>query len=94
AVVEGEVYINGVKYKFDQAIAYAEREISAANRNIVNLKQQIAQLESADGGQITALYIELLEGQIAIAEAQIPALEKIVADTKAALDAATAAQGE
>lgn len=94
AVVEGEVYINGVKYTFDQAIAYAEREISAANRSISNFKQQIAQLESADGGQITALAIELLEGQIAIAEAEIPALEKIVADTKAALDAATAAQAE
>lgn len=94
AVVEGEVYINGVKYTFDQAIAYAEREISAANRMISTFKQNIAQLESADGGQITALAIELLEGQIAIAEAEIPALEKIVADTKAALDAATAAQAE
>lgn len=94
AVVEGEVYINGVKYTFDQAIAYAEREISAANRSISTCKQQIAELESAAGGRITALAIELLEGQIAIAEAEIPALEKIVADTKAALDAATAAQAE
>ncbi|MDE5723303.1 MAG: hypothetical protein K2H99_03860 [Paramuribaculum sp.] len=94
AVVEGEVFINGAKYTFDQAIAYAEREISNANRSISGYKQQIAQLESADGGQITALAIEYLEGQIAIAEAELPALEKIVADTKAALDAATAAQGE
>lgn len=94
AVVDGSVIVDGMNFSFDSAISYAENKIANSNRLISAYKQQIAQLESADGGQITALAIEYLEGQIAIAEAELPALEKIVADTKAALDAATAAQGE
>lgn len=94
AVVNGSVVVDGMNMSFDSAISYAESQIASSNRSISNYKQQIAQLESADGGQITALAIEYLEGQIAIAEAELPALEKIVAETKAALDAATATQGE
>ncbi|WP_303044774.1 hypothetical protein, partial [Paramuribaculum intestinale] len=56
-------------------------------------KQEIANIEIAEVDQLK-LAIERLEAGIAIAEAEIPALEKIVADTKAALDAATAAQAE
>lgn len=94
AVVNGSVVIGNQSGSVDWAIGEAEREIASSNRSISNYKQQIAQLESADYGQVTALAIEYLEGQIAIAEAELPALEKIVADTKAALDAATATQGE
>ncbi|MDE5921006.1 MAG: hypothetical protein K2G82_05260, partial [Paramuribaculum sp.] len=94
AVVDGQIMIGSNEYTIDKAIAHAEDQIASSNSLISGYKQQIAQFESADGGQITALSIEYLEGQIAIAEAELPALEKIVADTKAALDAATAAQAE
>lgn len=94
-VVDGKISIDGNEFRtLDLAINYAESKISAANNLISNYKQQIAELEIAEGDQLKALTIEKLEAEIAIAEAEIPALEKIVADTKAALDAATAAQAE
>ncbi|WP_290385816.1 hypothetical protein, partial [Paramuribaculum intestinale] len=81
-------------YTIDGAIAYAERKIEMANRIIMFAKQEIVGLESANSGGVTDLAIEKLEAEIEILEAELPALEKIVADTKAALDAATAAQAE
>lgn len=95
AVVRGNVTVeDGVKMTFDQAIEYAEQQIANAIDTISAAKQQIANIEIAEADQLKALAIERLEAEIAIAEAEIPALEKIVADTKAALDAATAAQAE
>lgn len=93
-VVRGNVIVDGTPMDFDGAIAHAEGKIVTANNTISAAKQQIARYEIAEGDQLKALTIEKLEAEIAIAEAQIPALEKIVADTKAALDAATAAQAE
>lgn len=94
AVVDGQIMIDGNEYTIDGAIAYAEREIEMANRIIMFAKQEIVGLESANSGEVTDLAIEKLEAEIEILEAELPALEKIVADTKAALDAATAAQAE
>lgn len=94
AVVNGQIMIDGDEYTIDGAIAYAENKIQMANRNIMFAKQEIVALESANSGGVTDLAIEKLEAEIEILEAELPALEKIVADTKAALDAATAAQGE
>lgn len=94
AVVDGQIMIDGNEYTIDGAIAYAERKIEMANRNIMFAKQEIVGLESANSGGVTDLAIEKLEAEIEILEAELPALEKIVADTKAALDAATAAQAE
>lgn len=94
AVVDGQIMIDGNEYTIDGAIAYAERKIEMANRNIMFAKQEIVGLESANSGEVTDLAIEKLEAEIEILEAELPALEKIVADTKAALDAATAAQAE
>ena len=94
AVVRGNVIVDGVNMTFDQAIESAERQIANAINTISAAKQEIANIEIAEADQLKALAIERLEAEIAIAEAEIPALEKIVADTKAALDAATAAQAE
>ena len=95
AVVRGNVIVDdGLTMTFDDAIEYAERQIANAINMISHAKQDIANIEIAEDDQLTALAIERLEAEIAIAEAEIPALEKIVADTKAALDAATAAQAE
>ena len=94
AVVRGNVIVDGEKMTFDQAIEFAERQIANAIKTISDAKQEIANIEIAEADQLKALNIERLEAEIAIAEAEIPALEKIVADTKAALDAATAAQAE
>ena len=94
AVVRGNVIVDGVNMTFDQAIESAERQIANAIDTISAAKQEIANIEIAEADQLKALAIERLEAEIAIAEAEIPALEKIVADTKAALDAATAAQAE
>lgn len=94
AVVDGQIMIDGDEYTIDGAIAYAERKIGMANRIIMFAKQEIVDLESANSGGVTDLAIEKLEAEIEILEAELPALEKIVADTKAALDAATAAQAE
>ncbi|WP_302997753.1 hypothetical protein [Paramuribaculum intestinale] len=94
AVVDGQIMIDGNEYTIDGAIAYAERKIEMANRIIMFAKQEIVGLESANSGGVTDLAIEKLEAEIEILEAELPALEKIVADTKAALDAATAAQAE
>lgn len=94
AVVDGQIMIDGNEYTIDGAIAYAERKIEKANRIIMFAKQEIVGLESANSGGVTDLAIEKLEAEIEILEAELPALEKIVADTKAALDAATAAQAE
>lgn len=94
AVVDGQIMIDGNEYTIDGAIAYAERKIEMANRIIMFAKQEIVDLESANSGGVTDLAIEKLEAEIEILEAELPALEKIVADTKAALDAATAAQAE
>lgn len=94
AVVRGNVIVDGINMTFDQAIEHAEREIAKAINTISAAKQEIANIEIAEADQLKALAIERLEAEIAIAEAEIPALEKIVADTKAALDAATAAQAE
>lgn len=94
AVVDGQIMIDGNEYTIDGAIAYAERKIGMANRIIMFAKQEIVGLESANSGGVTDLAIEKLEAEIEILEAELPALEKIVADTKAALDAATAAQAE
>lgn len=94
AVVDGQIMIDGNEYTIDGAIAYAERKIEMANRFIMFAKQEIVDLESANSGGVTDLAIEKLEAEIEILEAELPALEKIVADTKAALDAATAAQAE
>lgn len=94
AVVRGNVIVDGINMTFDQAIEHAEREIANAINTISDAKQGIANIEIAEADQLKALAIERLEAEIAIAEAEIPALEKIVADTKAALDAATAAQAE
>ena len=94
AVVRGNVIVDGVNMTFDQAIESAERQIENAISTISAAKQKIANIEIAEADQLKALTIERLEAEIAIAEAEIPALEKIVADTKAALDAATAAQAE
>lgn len=94
AVVDGQIMIDGNEYTIDGAIAYAERQIEMANRIIMFAKQEIVGLESANSGGVTDLAIEKLEAEIEILEAELPALEKIVADTKAALDAATAAQAE
>lgn len=94
AVVRGNVIVDGINMTFDQAIEHAEREIAKAINTISAAKQGIANIEIAEADQLKALAIERLEAEIAIAEAEIPALEKIVADTKAALDAATAAQAE
>lgn len=94
AVVDGQIMIDGNEYTIDDAIAYAERKIGMANRIIMIAKQEIVDLESANSGGVTDLAIEKLEAEIEILEAELPALEKIVADTKAALDAATAAQAE
>ncbi|MCX4330246.1 MAG: hypothetical protein OSJ21_06615, partial [Paramuribaculum intestinale] len=94
AVVDGQIMIDGNEYTIDGAIAYAERKIEMANRIIMVAKQEIVDLESANSGEVTDLAIEKLEAEIEILEAKLPALEKIVADTKAALDAATAAQAE
>lgn len=94
AVVDGQIMIDGDEYTIDGAIAYAERKIGMANRIIMLAKQEIVDLESANSGGVTDLAIEKLEAEIEILEAELPALEKIVADTKAALDAATAAQAE
>lgn len=94
AVVRGNVIVDGMTMTFDEAIGYAEDRIVEANNAISAAKQNIATIEIADADQLHALSIEKLEAKIAIAEAEIPALEKIVADTKAALDAATAAQAE
>lgn len=94
AVVLGNVIVDGVNMTFDQAIESAERQIANAINAISFAKQEIANIEIAKDDQLKALAIERLEAEIAIAEAEIPALEKIVADTKAALDAATAAQAE
>lgn len=94
AVVDGQIMIDGNEYTIDGAIAYAEGKIEMANRNIMFAKQEIVSLESANSGEVTDLAIEKLEAEIEILEAELPALEKIVADTKAALDAATAAQAE
>lgn len=94
AVVRGNVIVDGEKMTFDQAIEFAERQIANAIITISDAKQKIADIEIAEADQLKALNIERLEAEIAIAEAEIPALEKIVADTKAALDAATAAQAE
>lgn len=94
AVVRGNVIVDGVNMTFDQAIESAEWQIANAINTISAAKQEIANIEIAEADQLKALAIERLEAEIAIAEAEIPALEKIVADTKAALDAATAAQAE
>lgn len=95
AVVSGNVIVeDDVNMTFDKAIEYAERQIAKAIKTISAAKQKIAEIEIAKADQLKALAIERLEAEIAIAEAEIPALEKIVADTKAALDAATAAQAE
>ncbi len=94
AVVRGNVIVDGVNMTFDQAIESAERQIANAIDTISAAKREIANIEIAEADQLKALAIERLEAEIAIAEAEIPALEKIVADTKAALDAATAAQAE
>lgn len=94
AVVRGNVIVDGVNMTFDQAIESAERQIANAINTISDAKREIANIEIAEADQLKALAIERLEAEIAIAEAEIPALEKIVADTKAALDAATAAQAE
>lgn len=94
AVVSGNVIVDGMNMTFDQAIESAERQIANAINMISFAKQEIANIEIAEADQVKALAIERLEAEIAIAEAEIPALEKIVADTKAALDAATAAQAE
>lgn len=94
AVVNGQIMIDGDEYTIDGAIAYAEKKIEMANRSIMFAKQEIVALESANSGGVTDLAIEKLEAEIEILEAELPALEKIVADTKAALDAATATQGE
>lgn len=94
AVVDGQIMIDGNEYTIDGAIAYAESKIEMANRIIMVAKQEIVDLESANSGEVTDLAIEKLEAEIEILEAKLPALEKIVADTKAALDAATAAQAE
>lgn len=94
AVVRGNVIVDGINMTFDQAIEHAERQIANAINTISAAKQEIANIEIAEADQLKALAIERLEAEIAIAEAEIPALEKIVADTKAALDAATAAQAE
>lgn len=94
AVVRGNVIVDGVNMTFDEAIESAERQIANAINTISAAKQEIANIEIAEADQLKALAIERLEAEIAIAEAEIPALEKIVADTKAALDAATAAQAE
>ena len=94
AVVRGNVIVDGVNMTFDRAIESAERQIANAINTISAAKQKIANIEIAEADQLKALAIERLEAEIAIAEAEIPALEKIVADTKAALDAATAAQAE
>lgn len=94
AVVRGNVIVDGVNMTFDEAIESAERQIANAIDTISAAKQEIANIEIAEADQLKALAIERLEAEIAIAEAEIPALEKIVADTKAALDAATAAQAE
>lgn len=94
AVVDGQIMIDGNEYTIDGAIAYAESKIEMANRIIMSAKQEIVGLESANSGGVTDLAIEKLEAEIEILEAELPALEKIVADTKAALDAATAAQAE
>lgn len=94
AVVRGNVIVDGDNMTFDQAIEFAERQIANAIKRISAAKQKIAKIEIAEDDQLKALAIEKLEAEIAIAEAGIPALEKIVADTKAALDAATAAQAE
>lgn len=94
AVVSGNVIVDGVNMTFDQAIESAEWQIANAINTISDAKREIANIEIAEADQLKALAIERLEAEIAIAEAEIPALEKIVADTKAALDAATAAQAE
>ena len=73
-----------------QAISNCESNIRFANEQIANYKNWIGNVQTGTVEQA----IEALENSIAIQQEQIPVLEKKVKDTKAALDAAVATQGE
>lgn len=73
-----------------QAISNCESNIRFANQQIAQYKQWIGNVQTGTVEQA----IEALENSIAIQQEQIPVLEKKVKDTKAALDAAVATQGE
>lgn len=93
-VVNGSVQID--EYGSTQTIADAinslQTDIQNLNSNIANYKRQIAQIE--EGQTNSEYWIEYYQKQIAHYEAQVEVYEKEVADAKATLDAATAAQGE
>ncbi len=72
------------------AISNCESNIRFANEQIANYKNWIGNVQTGTVEQD----IEALENSIAIQQEQIPVLEKKVKDTKAALDAAVATQGE
>lgn len=95
AVVDGSVVINGTTYTVEEAIQYAENQIKIANQNIQNAQKQIASIQNqSNPGEITQQAIELKQQEIDNLEAQIPVLQAIADKAKAALEAATAAQGE
>lgn len=89
--------INIAKNEVDvkDLIANAESNIRRYNNYVKNCQESIARLlQGADGSETVEMAIETLENDIANKQAELPILEQNVATTKAALDAATAAQPE
>ena len=80
------------KQTIAQAIENLENDIINQNNLISGYKAEIAELEN--GQSSTEQMIANYEKLIAQYEAQVEVYEKQVADAKATLDAATAAQGE
>lgn len=73
-------------------IASAENDISICNSQIKYFQERIAQIQNGSGTDTIEVAIETLENDIANKQAELPILEQNVATTKAALEAATAAQ--
>lgn len=103
AVVNGTVIgPNGSEYHYDpttgSSVAWTvESAISACEKNIQNAMDAIQEANEAIieiENQDLDTSIAELENEIALAEAEIPVLQAIADKAKAALEAATAAQGE
>lgn len=95
AVVEGSVFIDGMQYTVEEAIRYAEYQIVIGNQYIQDAQKRIASIQNqSHPGEITQQAIELKQQEIENLEALIPVLQQIADKAKAALDAATEAQGE
>lgn len=98
AIVNGTVVgPNGSEYDYTGAAWTVESAISACETNIQNAmdaiqdaNEEIIKIENQD----LDTSIAELENEIALAEAEIPVLQAIADKAKAALEAATAAQGE